>query len=124
MGNIADKAIVLGIMVFIGFLITVLFRKLHINIKHPIRFSLILWCIGMGIIYLGYKVYEEDVLSPMSNYFFVIGAIPLIIGSSFCFCTIYNSPPRNKPLKTSKTEKFVTSITKWTLRKIYGGKRY
>lgn len=124
MENIADKAMVWGIILFIGFLITVLFKKFHINIKHPFRFSLILWCIGMGIIYLGYKVYEEDVLSPVSDYLFVIGAIPLLISSSFGFYTIFNLLPRNKPFKTSKTEKFVTSITEWTLRKIYGTKRH
>ena len=114
MENIADRAIFFPVALFIGYLITVLFKKLHINIKHPILFSLILWCIGMGI-----------GLSPVSNYFWVIGFISLIIGSSFGFYSvILYFRSRNKPLKTSKTEKFATSITKWTLRKIYGEKRH
>ena len=123
MENVAAKAIAIGTFIFIGFLIKALSKKLNINIKHPIRFSLISWFIGMGIIYLGYNIYKEDVLSPVSNYFFVIGAIPLIIGCSVGFYAIFNPPPQNKPLSTSKTEKFVTSITERTLRKIFRHKR-
>jgi hypothetical protein len=73
----------------------------------------------MGIIYLGYNIYKEDVLSPVSNYFFVIGAIPIIIAGSVFFYYIFSSPPQNKPLRTSKTEKFVTSITERILRKVF-----
>lgn len=124
MDNVSDKAIVIGILIFIGFLITVLSKKLNINIKHPFRFSLMLWCIGAGIIYLGYKIYEEDVLSPVSNYFFIIGAIFWIPACAVSVYAIFIGFPRNKPLRTSKTEKFVTSITEHILRKLFGNRNH
>jgi hypothetical protein len=125
MANMADKVIVIGTFVFIGFLIKVLSKKLNINIKHPIRFSLFLWCIGMGIIYLGYILYEANGFfeSFLSNSLYVIGAIIALISASIGFYTIFNPPPQDKPIKPSRTEKFVTSITESTLRKIYGHKR-
>jgi len=125
MENVAAKAIAIGTFVFIGFLIKMLAKKLNINIKHPIRFSLFLWCIGIGIVYLGYILYEANGFfeSFLSNSLFIIGAIIVIIGASVGFYTIFNPPPQDKPLKPSRTEKFVTSITESTLRKIYGHKR-
>jgi quinol-cytochrome oxidoreductase complex cytochrome b subunit len=124
MDNVSDKAIVIGILIFIGFLTKALFRKLNVNITHPFRFSLILWCIGMGIIYLGYNIYKEDVLSPVSNYLFVIGVIPMIIAGSVSYYAIFiERPSQKEPSRTSKTEKFVPFITEQILRKLIGNKR-
>jgi hypothetical protein len=125
MDNIASKAIVIGVMVFIGFLIKRFFQKIKIDIKHPLRFSLVLWCVGAGILYLGYILYEANGFfeSFLSNSLFVIGAIILITGATFGFYTMFNPSRQNKPLKASKIEKFVTSITEQTLRKIFGHKR-
>jgi hypothetical protein len=125
MDNVAAKAIAIGTFVFIGFLIKLLYKKLNINIKHPIRFSLFLWCIGIGIVYLGYILYEANGFfeSFLSNSLYVIGAIIALIGASVGFYTMFNPPPQNKSLEPSKTEKFVTSVTESTLRKIFGHKR-
>lgn len=74
MEDVFGKGIAIGILIFIGFLFKVLFEKININIKHPMFFSLILYCIGMCIGYLGWILHEEHGASFLSYSLFVMGS--------------------------------------------------
>ena len=75
MDDIAAKAIVIGIFIFMGFFVKVLLDKINVNIKNLNLFSLMLWCVGMGIGYIGYIAYEQHGASFLSYSLITIGWI-------------------------------------------------
>ena len=84
---------------------------------------MILWCAGMGIGYIGYMFYKKDGGSIISYSLLTIAAIPLLVACSFFFYNLFNPPPPKKPIRESRTEIFISSITERTLNKLFGKRK-
>lgn len=123
MDDIIAKAILFSALIFIGYLLKILFDKLNIHIKNLYLFTMILWCAGMGIGYIGYMFYKKDGGSIISYSLLTIAAIPLLVACSFFFYNLFNPPPPKKPIRESRTEIFISSITERTLNKLFGKRK-
>jgi len=122
MKDVLAKAIAVSIILFLGYLFKKILDKLNVYIKQPLLFSFLVCCFGMGVVYLGYIVFEKQGAGFLSYSLFIIGAIPWIIGGSVGFYTVFNPPPQEKSLKDSKTETIVASITQRVLAIIFRNK--